>query len=126
MPPIPAATPPPEDQSHLPVTSSLTRSDLIMIAAEANLLKLFGKQRVRSITLDYVPPRPAMVIPRLAGEEPITALPPHIEEITYNLEDTMFGGEVFTAVTSRSFVIVSPWLWSGWEVMTGWSIIPPR
>jgi hypothetical protein len=60
----------------------------------------------------------------LDGDEPLTTCPPHVEEVVFNLEDTMFGGEVFASVTSRGFVVIVPFLWSGWETLAKSRIIP--
>lgn len=114
MPPVPALHNP---TSSAVVTSRLTTNDLLAIACEANVLRIMGQRKCRQITLDYVPARPAIIIPRLEGDGPLNAMPPHVEEVTYFLEDSMFGGDVYAAVTCRGHTVVAPFLWSSWETL---------
>lgn len=93
---------------------NLSRSDLIAIAAYGNIFKIMGERMCREVTVDYIPQRPAMVIPRLPGDGPLTASPPHVEELTFKLEDTLFGGEVFCSLVCRETVVVLPFRWVSW------------
>jgi hypothetical protein len=93
----------------------LNRRDLTLIAKEANVFQLLGKTKQRKITLDYVGARPAMIIPRLEGDGPLETCAPHVEEITYELEDQMFAGDLYVTLNSRGHVVVSPFRWEGWD-----------
>lgn len=110
----PEPTPEPPPPPAPPGSLSLTRSELVQIASHCDLLKLFGERQVKEITVDYVPARAALVWPRLPGDGPLEACMPHVEEITFHLEDTQIGGEVWACVTCRSMVIVRPWKWDSW------------
>jgi hypothetical protein len=121
LPPVPVL---PDSTSKPPPTSNLTTADLLAIACEANVLKIMGERRTRVITFDFVPARPAIILPRLEGDGPLNASPPHVEEVTYYLEDTMFGGEVYAAVTCRGHTVVAPFLWSSWEALARSRIRP--
>jgi hypothetical protein len=118
---LPKPPPPPPDP---PSTFDLTRRDLLWIAREANVFKIMGERKVRTVTIDFVPARPALVMPRFPGDDPITACPPHIEEVVFHLEDTMFGGETFASLTCRGMVIVVPFLWSSWDTLAKSQIVP--
>jgi hypothetical protein len=59
VPPVPQ-TPPPPSKPEAPSTFDLTRRDLLWIATEANVLKIMGERKVRSVTIDFVPGRPAL------------------------------------------------------------------
>jgi hypothetical protein len=83
-----------------------------------------GERRCRIVTLDFVPARPAIILPRLEGDGPLTTMPPHVEEVVYHLEDTMFGGDVYAAVTCRGHTVVAPFLWSSWEALARSRIRP--
>jgi len=123
LPPLPSLPSPPKPPPEAPSTYQLNRRDLQWIAQEANVFKIMGDTKTRSVTLDFVPGRPAIVMPRLPGDEPLQATPPHVEEITYHLEDSMFGGDVWTALTCRGMTIVQPWLWTSWDALAKSSII---
>jgi hypothetical protein len=102
----------------------LTTADLLAIACEANVLKIMGERRTHVVTLDFVPQRPAIIIPRLPDDGPLNAMPPHVEEVTFYLEDAMFGGDVYAAVTCRGHTVVAPFLWSSWETLAKSRIRP--
>lgn len=97
---------------------------MLWIATEANIFKIMGEQKVRSVTIDFVPSRAALLIPRLNGDDPVTSCAPHVEEVTFHLEDAMFGGEVFTAITCRGNVVVLPFPWTSWDGLAKSRITP--
>lgn len=121
---MPALPTPPSPPPEPAPTYSLTRRDLLWIAQEANVFKIMGERKARSVTIDFVPGRPAIVLPRLGDDEPLTTCPPHVEEVTFHLEDAMFGGEVMTALTCRGMIIVVPFAWSSWEALAKSKIVP--
>ncbi len=117
-PPAPPPPPPPEP----PASFDLSRRDLQWIAKEVNIFKIMGERKTRSVTVDFVPGRPAIALPRLPGDEPLKASPPHVEEITFHLEDTQLGGEVFATLTCRGMVLVQPFMWDSWDSLTKYVI----
>jgi hypothetical protein len=121
LPPVPVLQ---DSTSKPPPSSHLTTADLLAIACEANVLRIMGERRCRIVTLDFVPARPAIILPRLEGDGPLTTMPPHVEEVVYHLEDTMFGGDVYAAVTCRGHTVVAPFLWSSWEALARSRIRP--
>lgn len=97
---------------------NLSVEDLLRIAKEGEVLKVMGRTHKRTLTLDYVPARAAMIIPRLdAEDEGVTAMPPHVEPITFRLEDAEFGHMTFVALTCRGFVIVNPFPFTSYEAL---------
>lgn len=108
------------------VALQLTRLELAAIASEANLFKVMGHNRLTEITVDYVPNRNRFIVPRLPGDGPLEAHAPHVEQLTFALEDQMFAGEVWTALTCRGVVVVNPFRWEGWPKLATWSIIVPK
>lgn len=101
---------------------NLTRQQLCEIANYANVFKIMGEKRWREVTVDYVPGRQAIVLPRLPDDDALNALPPHVEELVFKLEDAMFGGELFAALTCKDLVIVAPFVWTGWDSLAQSSI----
>ena len=99
--------------------------DLLRVCEQAGVLKRMGEGRCRSVTVDYVPPREGMCIPRTPGEdEPIEPLVPEVITLTFNLEDAMFGGVLFAAITCGHRVVVSPWQWVSYEHLALQTIKP--
>lgn len=98
---------------------TLPVSELVRIAAEVELLKKMGLARSRTMTIDYVPAREAIIIPRAPGEEdPITVYPPEVTELTFTLEDQMFGGVVYVALTCGGHIVIHPFVWDSYEKLS--------
>jgi hypothetical protein len=97
--------------------SSLTINDLLVIAQEAGVLKRMSEQRCRMVVVDYRPPAAGIAVPREQGEEEVGLEPiaPEIVTITYTLEDAMFGGVVYVALTSSERVLINPFAWVSYE-----------
>lgn len=106
---------------------SLTPRDMLRIAHEANLFKQMGENHARIFKLDYVPARPAMILPREKGEEgPLNLMPPEAVELTYILEDAMFGGTVYVALTCGGHIIIHPFEWHSYDKLSKTAIPEPR
>lgn len=103
----------------------LQMADLLDICGRANVLYRMGTERRRQITVDYVPAREAMFIPRLPDEtQPIEPMTPDVIEVTFTLEDAMFGGVVFAAIVCDDRVVISPWQWISYEHLSKQTVRP--
>jgi len=89
--------------------------DLLEIINTAGVLRRMGNQRCRTVVVDYLPARQALIIPRAADDEPVETMAPTMTEITFRLEDTMFGGVIYAAVTCGSRVVIHPFEWKSYE-----------
>lgn len=91
-------------------------SDLVRIAVSAQVFKLMGERRTRQVTIDYSPARDALLVPRESGEDaPLEPITPDVIPITFTLEDAMFGGSVWVALTCGERVVVHPFAWVSYE-----------
>lgn len=96
--------------------ADLSIQELVTIAASAGVFKLLGEGRRRRVVVDYVPPREPIIIPREPDEEgPLNVMPPEAVEIAYTLEDAMFGGVVYVALTVAGRVVIHPFVWESYD-----------
>lgn len=94
----------------------LQMTDLINVVEQAGVLKIMSERRCRQVTIDYCPPRESMAIPRDPGcTEPIEPAAPTVIPLTFLLEDTMFGGVIFVALTCGPRVVINPFVWVSYE-----------
>lgn len=94
----------------------LTRAEMLGIAQQLDILKEFGSKRCRMLRVNYTPGLPYKITyGDEAPPEPIKTPPTY--ELTYILDDAMFGGEVFAAVTCNGLVVIRPFLWPGYEAL---------
>lgn len=92
--------------------------EMLRIAAEANVLRIMGETRRRSVTLDIVPARGQIIVPRIdEDDDSLTAPAPTIQSLQFHLEDAMFGTVCFAAVTCQGRVIVSPFAFESWDAL---------
>lgn len=96
--------------------------EVVRVAAEVELLKLFGEKQCRAITIDYLPQRGSLWAAREPGEAPSTIGGPDGYSLTYLLEDQMFGGVTYAAVTCSGHVVVRPFRWVSYHELVGSSI----
>ncbi len=96
---------------------NFTSQELAQIAQQAELLKIMGLNKCTTVRLDYVPPRPQMVIPRLPqdGMEPIELMQQDPIVLEFKLEDAMFGNATYACVTCGGKVVVTPFPWHSYE-----------
>lgn len=89
---------------------------MLGIAQELDILKNFGEKRCRTLRVNYTPGMPYKIT--YGDETPLEppVLPPTYE-LTYILEDAMFGGEVFAAVTCNGLVVTRPFPWPGYDTL---------
>jgi hypothetical protein len=95
----------------------LSPEEIVQIAKDCEILKLFGAAQTNTITVDYVPPRVGMIIPREPGDGPFNIHPRPCEELTFELESVIFhsaGGAVFVAVTCRGVFVTPPFKWESY------------
>lgn len=98
---------------------SVTAADVLAVAKAVGILHLLGKSRGRPVTVDYVPVQLAIVTPRPADAVgPPTPPPPLVETLVYHLEDAEFGGRTFVAVTCQGHIVVNPFPWENYEVLS--------
>lgn len=94
----------------------LTISELLGIAEHAKVLPIMSERRTRQVVVDYVPARDALFLPRESPEDPpLEAFPPTVIPITYTLEDSMFGGITYVALTVRERVLIHPFTFGGYD-----------
>lgn len=106
--------------------TGLSTDELLKIAAEAHVFKIMGESRTQRVKLDYVPARPAMIIPRLPDEpDPINVYPAESIEVTFTLEDAMFGGVIYVALLAQGRIIIHPFQWTSYDDLAG-KAIPTR
>lgn len=111
---------------NLNTADQLSVTDLIHIAREVSLLKLFAARRCRSVTVDYVPARPAIILPRESDDYVgLQACPPAIIPITYTLEDCMFGGNTYAVIVCGHRTVVSPFIWTTYEELGTYALNLP-
>lgn len=93
--------------------SRLSISELLEVAKQAGVLQLMARRRSRRVVVDYVPARESMAIPREDDDpdEPLSPNPPTVTSLVFTLEDAMFGGTVFVALTCGGRVLVNPFAW---------------
>lgn len=94
----------------------LTSMELATVMEEAKVRQIMADEERQSVTVDYFPAREAWVFARAVegdppakryGEKPIT--------ITFTLDTPMFGGVVYAAVCVGERVVLSPFVWQGYE-----------
>ena len=94
----------------------MSAAEMLRIAAGANILKIMGERRSATCTLDIIPPRGEVIVPRInEADDSLTAPAPTIATLRFHLEEHMFGGVVFAAVSCQGHVIVNPFPWKGWD-----------
>lgn len=102
---------------------SYTTGEMLRIAAEANVLRVMGERRLHSVTLDIVPARGQIIVPRIDDDDDsLTAPAPTIQTLTFHLEDAMFGTTTYAAVTCQGRVIVQPFAFESWDHLAASSI----
>lgn len=104
--------------------ADLSNTDLLNIAAEVGLFKIIGETRKRVVKIDYVPPRAAMILPRESVHDDCTlnVYPVEPIEITFVLEDAMFGGVVYAALTCNGRVLIHPFVWESHDKLAATAI----
>lgn len=103
--------------------TDLSVATLAAIARDANVFQTMGENKCRMVRLDYVPAQAAMIIPRLVDDEPSEPTPPQMEELCYFLDDAMFGGEIYAALTCNGRTIVGPFPWTDYETLSKTTIL---
>ena len=103
---------------------ALSRLEMLGVAQAANILERMGEDECRLVTVDYTTSLGYKVdclkTPPEGDPKPVT-VPVH--RLTFVLEDAMFGGEVFAAVTCNGLVIIRPFLWTGYEELAKMKIV---
>jgi hypothetical protein len=95
---------------------SYTAEEMLRIASEANVAKIMGENHSRAVTLDVIPARGQVIVPRLdPDDDSLTSPAPTIQTLTFHLEDAMFGTVCYAAITCQGKVIVNPFVWESWE-----------
>ena len=95
---------------------TVTVEQMLRIATEANVLRIMGENRKRSVTLDVIPARACVIVPRIdEADDSLTVPAPTIQSLSYHLEDAMFGSMCFAAITCDGRVIVNPFPWESWD-----------
>lgn len=93
----------------------LSKQELCGVLEDAKVLSIMSQDETRRVTVAYFPPRAGMVFPMLEGDDPIEAYPINPILLTFQLEDTMFGGEVWAAITCGDQVVIRPFPWTSYE-----------
>lgn len=96
---------------------NLSIPELIEIANAAGVLRLMSERRTSRVVVDHVPARAAMSIPREPEEEgdDLAVSRPDVIPLVFTLEDAMFAGDIFVALTCGNLVIVNPFRWHSYE-----------
>lgn len=93
----------------------LPKAELCRVLEDAKVLSIMSHDETRQVTVAYFPPRAGMVFPMSDGDDPIEAYPINPILLTFKLEDTMFGGEVWAAITCGDQVVIRPFPWISYE-----------
>lgn len=104
--------------------NELSIHELALIAQQAEVFSLMASRQSPQITIDYVPPRCGMILPRAQSEAdgPLIPLQHDPITITFTLSEAMFGGVLFVALTCGGRVVVNPFPWSSYEHLAQVSI----
>jgi hypothetical protein len=107
---------------------NLSVPELIDIANNAGVLRIMSERRTSRVTVDHVPARAAMSIPREPEEEnsELSVPRPDVIPVTFTLADAMFGGVIYVALTCGDIVIVNPFRWQSYEHLGTVTITPPQ
>lgn len=99
------------------LVNQLPMIEILRAIEQAGVPRLMGERKVRRLVIDYVPPREAIALPRENEEEDssLEVYPPVPIKLTFQIEDAMFGGEVWAAITCGNRVVVAPFLWRGFD-----------
>lgn len=92
-------------------------AELCQVAIDANVLQIMSERKCKKVKIDYLPARPAVLIPREddgGPPEPYTLKP---ITLIFTLEDAMFGGVTFAALTCGHRVIVRPFEWTNFDAL---------
>lgn len=89
----------------------LSLDELLNILETAKVLRIMAEEGCKSVTVDYVPPRPAMALAREDPDIGLEMYPSQPIVLTFTLDDAMFGGSVYAAITCGSRVIIRPFPW---------------
>jgi hypothetical protein len=93
----------------------LPMQDLFTAMEQANVVQIMANERRTEVTVDYIPARDAMAIPREKNGKPVEAYPIQPIKLTFRLEDAMFGGDTYAAIVCGNRVVVAPFYWSGYD-----------
>lgn len=98
------------------MSQTLPISELLAIAQMAGVLQRMAATHRSWVTVDYCPARDAIVVPREldAGDEGLEPFPIRATPITFQLEDAMFGGTTYVALTCEGRVIIHPFVWESY------------
>jgi hypothetical protein len=103
---------------------TIPAEEMLRVATEANILKIMGERQIRSLTIDYIPARGQIIVPRLdEDDDSLTAPRPTIYPLTYHLEDAVFGVVLYVALTCQGKVIVNPFPFDSWEHLATCGIV---
>lgn len=102
----------------------LPLSDLVIAMQEAGVLRIMAEEHRTEVTVDYLPARSALAIPRERGDPAPSAFPIQPIKLTFRLEDAMFGGDTYAAIVCGNRVVVAPFYWNGYDKLKNVKLEP--
>lgn len=98
-----------------PPAVQLSVPQLADILDSAKVFAIMGRERRRHVTVDYIPPRDAMIYAREDDDGPMETYAPVPISLTFTLEDAMFGGVTFVAITCGGRVVINPFVFESYD-----------
>lgn len=98
--------------------SGVDPADLFRIAMGLQLPKMFGEMETREIVVEYLPAVREVIHVREPDAMPARPVLVAPIEITFRLEDQMFGGDVYVAITADGHVIGRPTKWESYAAFS--------
>ena len=98
-----------------PPVAQLSILQLADILDAAGVFAIMGRERRRHVTVDYIPPRDAMIFARETDDGPMETFAPTPMSLTFCLEDAMFGGVTFVAITCGGRVVINPVVFESYD-----------
>lgn len=96
--------------------SELPIIELLAVAQQAGVLQRMAAEQTRIVTVDYCPPREGLIVPRdHPTDDKLEAFPPTVITLTYLLDDAMFGGVTYVALTCEGRVLIHPFVWESFD-----------
>lgn len=95
--------------------TAITFRELVALASEVSVFQIMGRLHIRSVTVDYLPAHGAQFKSRLPDDPPAEFVGPSMVSLTYVLDESMFGGETYAALTCMGHVVVAPFRFTDFE-----------
>ena len=107
----------------IPPAITLSEQELCDVMEKAKVRQIMAAEGIQEVHVDYFPPREAMIYVRETDDDTTEVYPQKAITLTFTLEEAMFGGKVFAAITCGHKVVILPFIWRGYDKLGTMQII---